>query len=59
MWTSRAKCAVVVVANPRLFEPECHSPRQMKLANALCRSRELDRALIQPLRDGEQVTRFP
>jgi predicted RecB family nuclease len=39
--TSRAKTAVIVVGNPRLFEPECRSPRQMQLANALCRFREL------------------
>lgn len=43
--TSRARCAVVIVANPRLFEPECHSPRQMKLANALCRYREMGKSL--------------
>ena len=39
--TSRAKCAAIIVANPRLYSPECHSPRQMKLANALCRYREM------------------
>jgi predicted RecB family nuclease len=39
--TSRAKCAVIIVANARLYSPECHSPRQMKLANALCRYREM------------------
>jgi uncharacterized protein len=44
--TSRARCAVVIVANPRLFEPECHSPRQMKLANALCRYREMARPYV-------------
>jgi uncharacterized protein len=27
--------------SPRLFEPECKTPRQMKLANALCRFREI------------------
>jgi uncharacterized protein len=43
--TSRAKCAAIVVASPRLFEPECRSPRQMKLANALCRYREMARPL--------------
>jgi uncharacterized protein len=41
--TSRAKSNVIVVASPRLFEPECRSPRQMQLANALCRFRELAR----------------
>jgi uncharacterized protein len=35
--TSRARCACVLVANPRLLEPECRTPRQMRLANALCR----------------------
>lgn len=39
--TSRARCAVFVVASPRLFEPDCRAPRQMKLANALCRYAEL------------------
>ena len=39
--TSRARCLSIVVASPRLFEPECRTPRQMKLANALCRYREL------------------
>ena len=39
--TSRARCAAIIVANRRLFEPECRTPRQMKLANALCRYREL------------------
>ncbi len=39
--TSRARCAAILVASPRLFEPECKTPRQMKLANALCRFREL------------------
>jgi AAA domain len=39
--TSRAKCICVVVASPRLFEPECRTPRQMQLANAFCRYLEL------------------
>jgi predicted RecB family nuclease len=39
--TSRARCLAVLVASPRLFEPECRSPRQMQLANGLCRFREL------------------
>ena len=43
--TSRARCAAILVASPRLFEPECRTPRQMKLANALCRYRELARVL--------------
>jgi hypothetical protein len=34
--TSRAMTAVIVVGSPRLFEPECKSPRQMQLANAFC-----------------------
>lgn len=39
--TSRARCACVLVASPALFEADCRSPRQMQLANALCRYREL------------------
>jgi uncharacterized protein len=39
--TSRARCASFLVASPRLFEPECRTPRQMWLANAMCRYREL------------------
>ena len=39
--TSRAQAVVIVVGNPRLLEPECRSPRQMQLANALCRYAEM------------------
>jgi superfamily I DNA and/or RNA helicase len=39
--TSRARCACILVANPQLFKPECKTPRQMQLANALCRYVEL------------------
>ncbi|MGZ9189086.1 MAG: AAA domain-containing protein, partial [Nitrospira sp.] len=42
--TSRASCACILVANPRVFEPECRTPRQMQLANGLCRYVELARA---------------
>ena len=34
--TSRAMTAVIVVGSPKLFTPECKSPRQMQLANAFC-----------------------
>ncbi len=43
--TSRARCAVVLVASPALFEPECRTPRQLQLANALCRYREFARVV--------------
>ena len=39
--TSRARGACILVGSPRLFEPECQTPRQMKLANAFCRFLEL------------------
>ena len=42
--TSRARCAAILVSSPWLFEPECRTPRQMRLANALCRFREVARA---------------
>ena len=39
--TSRAMSNVVVVASPKLLQPDCRTPRQMQLANALCRYAEL------------------
>jgi uncharacterized protein len=42
---SRAKCVCVLVASPAIFEPACNTPRQMELANAYCRYRELATAL--------------
>ena len=39
--TSRARCVCVLVGSPELFAPECQTPRQMQLANAFCRYREL------------------
>jgi len=41
--TSRARGACIVVGSPRLFEPDCQSPRHMKLANAFCRFLEVAR----------------
>ncbi|HEY2916540.1 MAG TPA: TM0106 family RecB-like putative nuclease [Candidatus Limnocylindrales bacterium] len=35
--TSRARCAAIVVASPELVRVQCHSPREIRLANALCR----------------------
>ena len=40
---SRARTACILVANPRLFEPDCRTPGQMRLANAFCRYLELAR----------------
>jgi uncharacterized protein len=39
--TSRARCVCILVAAPRLFQPECRTPEQMRWANGLCRLREL------------------
>jgi superfamily I DNA and/or RNA helicase len=39
--TSRAKCVSILVSAPAVFETECRTPRQMQLANAFCRYREL------------------
>jgi uncharacterized protein len=41
--TSRAKALSMLVGSPRLFEPDCRTPQQMRLANAFCRYRELAR----------------
>jgi len=37
---SRARCNAILVANPALFEPECKTPKQIRLANAFCRAME-------------------
>ena len=39
--TSRARCACIVAGSPRLFSSECRTPRQMELANVLCRYAEM------------------
>jgi superfamily I DNA and/or RNA helicase len=46
--TSRAQAVVIVVASPRLLDPECRSPRQMQLANALCRYAEMAQVVETP-----------
>ena len=43
--TSRARALCILVGNPALFEPECRTPRQMRMANGLCRFRELSRTV--------------
>jgi superfamily I DNA and/or RNA helicase len=48
--TSRARCAVILVASPLLLEPDCQTPRQMQLVNAFCRYAELSARLL-PDRD--------
>ena len=39
--TSRAQCLCVLVASPKVFEADCRTPEQMRLANAYCRYLEL------------------
>jgi uncharacterized protein len=39
--TSRARAICVLVGSPELFEAECRTPKQMKLANAFCRYLEM------------------
>ncbi len=43
--TSRALAARVLVGSPRIFEPECRTPRQIELANAFCRYLEVVRVV--------------
>ena len=60
--TSRARCAAIVVASPELIRVACHTPRQMQLANALCRLVEVaeEQASRKPIPpddpDGEQLS---
>ena len=39
--TSRARCEAIIVASPTLFEPDCQTPRRIRLASALVRFKEL------------------
>jgi hypothetical protein len=39
--TSRARCLVILVANDRVFLPDCRTTEQMRLANGVCRYLEL------------------
>jgi len=41
--TSRARCLCILVGSPELFEVECRTPEQMRMANAFCRYLELAR----------------
>lgn len=44
--TSRARCLAVLVCSPEFIAPRCRTPRQMRLANAMCR-------LIEAAREPE------
>jgi uncharacterized protein len=44
--TSRARCVCILVGNPHLFEPECRTPEQMRMANAFCRYLELATVIV-------------
>jgi predicted RecB family nuclease len=48
--TSRARCAAIVIASPELIRVDCRTPRQMWLANALCRLVEIaaEQATVGP-----------
>ena len=53
--TSRAKALSIIVGNPTLLDPECKNPRQMQLANALCRYEELAGAARVAARKARSV----
>ena len=42
--TSRARCLAILVSSPELVRVFCRTPRQIVLANALCRFREMAEA---------------
>ena len=46
--TSRARCVALVVASPALVGVSCATPRQMQLANALCRLVEVASPVSRP-----------
>ena len=53
--TSRARCLAVVVASPALVRVRARTPRQMRLANALCRFIELALAAEAAVERGRTV----
>jgi uncharacterized protein len=44
--TSRAKSICILVASPRLLEPECNTIDQMRWANSLCRFKEMAKQVM-------------
>ena len=46
--TSRARCLSILVSSPQLFEAECRTPRQIRLANAFCRFLEMAEPILAP-----------
>lgn len=40
---SRAKAMFILVSSPDIFEPDCKSPSQIKLANPFCRFKEVSK----------------
>jgi predicted RecB family nuclease len=44
--TSRAKSVCILVASPKLLEPECKTIDQMRWANALCRFEEMSTTVV-------------
>jgi superfamily I DNA and/or RNA helicase len=46
--TSRAQAVVIVVGSRGLLQAECRTPRQMQLANALCRYAEMAQVVKMP-----------
>ncbi len=52
---SRAQCAAVIVASPKIFEAKCHTPDQMKLSNAFSHYLEsCTRISIDPVEDSSK-----
>jgi superfamily I DNA and/or RNA helicase len=43
--TSRARCVCILLGTPQIFEPNCRTPEQMRMANAFCAY--LERAVIR------------
>jgi AAA domain len=43
--TSRARCVCILVGTPQIFEPNCRTPKQMRMANAFCTY--LERAVVR------------
>ena len=57
--SSRAQCLCVLVACPAVFEADCRTPEQMRLANAYCRFLELaQQPMLRSLGESAAPTAF-
>src|SRR5207249_5127761 len=53
--SSRARCACILVANPRIFQLDCRTPHQMRLASVYSRYLEMARESADSRHTSDKV----